>query len=280
MLWNTHLSIAGAAAKSSGVGWLVFHCRHRLVNLQCRLESKIIIAARRRATYMRVHVLQHVAFEGLGHIGKLIDDQGHGLAMTRLYAGESLPDLADLDRLVIMGGPMNIYEDDRFPWLAEERAFIRRAIMAGKSALGICLGAQLLADALGSRVYPGRHKEIGWLPIRVTEAGKISGLWQDLPSSPVVFHWHGDTFDVPAGAIHLARSEGCGSQAFLFENRILGLQFHLESTPDTVRELLIHCGDEVVDGPFIQSRDQIVAAEPSLFAANHHLLESLFSRLD
>ena len=228
---------------------------------------------------MRIHGLQHVAFEGPGHIEQWVADHGHVLTMTRLYAGDSLPDPADFDRLVIMGGPMNIYEDRDYPWLAGERAFLRRVIAAGKSAVGVCLGAQLLADALGSRVYAGRHKEIGWLPIRVTEAGGQSRLFQGLPTEPVVFHWHGDTFDVPKGAVHLAASEGCGSQAFLFENRILGLQFHLESTPDTVREILDHCGDELLGGPFIQSADQIKTADPALFAANNQLLENLINRL-
>ncbi|MGE4559266.1 MAG: type 1 glutamine amidotransferase [Desulfobulbus sp.] len=230
---------------------------------------------------MRIHGLQHVAFEGLGHIGKWIADQGHSLTLTRLYAGESLPDPADFDRLVIMGGPMNIYEDDRYPWLAGERAFIRRAVAGGKSAVGICLGAQLLADALGSKVFSGAHKEIGWLPIRVTEAGRQSKLFRGLPAEPVVFHWHGDTFDVPQGAVHLAESEGCRSQAFLFEDRILGLQFHLESTPETVREILAHCGDELVSGgPYIQSEARMTAVDPARYAAINHLLETLLSRLD
>jgi GMP synthase-like glutamine amidotransferase len=228
---------------------------------------------------VRIHAIQHVAFEGLGHIGTWIIDHGHSLTMTRLYAGESLPDPADFDRLVIMGGPMNIYEDERYPWLAGERRFIRQAIAAGKSAVGICLGAQLLADALGSTVYPGKNKEIGWLPIQVTEAGHQSRLFQGLPAAPLVFHWHGDTFDIPAGAVHLARSEGCESQAFLFDERILGLQFHLESTPETVREMLQHCGDELVSGPFIQSDAQIKGSDPGLFATINHLLQTLLNRL-
>ena len=228
---------------------------------------------------MRIHGLQHVAFEGLGFISKWIVDQGDLLRMTRLYAGETLPCLSDFDRLVIMGGPMNIYEDDSYPWLVQERAFIREAIVAGKSAVGICLGAQLLADALGSPVYRGKNKEIGWLPIEVTEEGGQSDLWAGLPLQPRVFHWHGDTFDIPQGALHLARSEGCPSQAFLYDHRILGLQFHLESTPDTVESMLAHCGDEVVDGPYIQSEEQIRAVDPALFAANQHLLATLLNRL-
>jgi len=228
---------------------------------------------------VRVHGVQHVAFEGLGHIEKWIDEQGHSLSMTRLYAGESLPELADFDRLVIMGGPMNIYEDGRYPWLVEERAFIRRAIAAGKSAVGICLGAQLLADALGSKVYRGANKEIGWLPIQITEVGEKNGFLAGVATAPVVFHWHGDTFDIPKGALHLARSEGCQSQAFLYKNRILGLQFHLESTPETVREILAHCSDELVEGPYIQSEEQIRTAGPALFASMNTLLDILLSRL-
>jgi len=228
---------------------------------------------------VRIHGLQHVAFEGLGFIDKWIADQGHLLHLTRLYAGEALPRLSDFDRLVIMGGPMNIYEDDRYPWLAQERAFIRAAIVAGKSAVGICLGAQLLADALGAPVYRGPNKEIGWLPIEVTREGGQNDLWAGLPLQPRVFHWHGDTFDIPQGALHLARSEGCSSQAFLYDHRILGLQFHLESTPDTVESILAHCGDELVDGPYIQREEQIRAVDPALFAANQHLLATLLNRL-
>ncbi len=228
---------------------------------------------------MRIHALQHVAFEGLGHIEQWIATQGHSLSLSRLYAGEPLPAVDDFDRLVIMGGPMNIYEDDRYAWLAAERDFIRRAIAVGKSAVGICLGAQLLADALGSKVYGGKHKEIGWLPIHVTEAGQNSRLWQGLPTDPVVFHWHGDTFDVPAGAVHLAESEGCVSQAFVVDNRVLGLQFHLESTPQTVAAILGHCGDELVTGQYIQSEAEIRGADPALFAGINHLLETLLNRL-
>ena len=228
---------------------------------------------------MRIHALQHVAFEGLGHIGRWIADRGHSVALTRLYAGDPLPRLADFDLLVIMGGPMNIYEDDRYPWLAAERQLIRQAVDGGKSALGICLGAQLLADALGSQVVAGAHKEIGWWPIRMTEAGYGCGFLEGLPAQPTVFHWHGDTFAVPAGAIHLAASEGCASQAFLYDNRILGLQFHLESTPETVQALLANCRDELVPGRYIQTAAQIGAAEPELFSGINRLLETLLDRL-
>ncbi|WP_394708785.1 type 1 glutamine amidotransferase [uncultured Desulfobulbus sp.] len=228
---------------------------------------------------VRIHAVQHVPFEGLGHIGQWIANQGHSLTLTRLYAGEKLPRPEAFDRLVIMGGPMNIYEDDRYPWLVQERAWIREAINAGKSAVGICLGAQLLADALGSPVVAGREKEIGWWPITLTEEGKTSGFLDGLPERPTVFHWHGDTFALPKGAVHLAESEGCRSQAFLYDNRILGLQFHLESTPATVGEMLTHCGHELVTGKYIQSENQIAAVDPVLFREINRLLETLLTRL-
>lgn len=228
---------------------------------------------------MRIHALQHVDFEGLGHIGRWIADRGHSLTMTRFFAGEKLPGLDQFDRLIIMGGPMNIYEDDRYPWLVEERAFIKKALASGKSAVGICLGAQLLADALGSPVVAGLQKEIGWFPIRLTEAGQRSALLQGVPSELTVFHWHGDTFNIPTGAVHLAVSDGCPSQAFLYDNRILGLQFHLESTPETVEAILAHCSDELIPGQYIQAKSRIDAAGPLHFPAINRLIETLLDRL-
>jgi len=228
---------------------------------------------------LRIHALQHVAFEGLGHIGPWSTARGHQLAITRLYAGEVLPPVHDFDRLIVMGGPMNIYQEDDYPWLRSEKGLIRQAIAAGKSVVGICLGAQLLADALGSPVFAGTEKEIGWLPIQLTEGGKNSGLLTGLPDEPIVFHWHGDTFAIPEGALHLAESQGCRSQAFLYGGRVLGLQFHLESTPETVGQILAHCRDELVQGRYIQTEAEIVAASPECYQQINNLLETLLDRL-
>ena len=228
---------------------------------------------------MRIHALQHVAFEGLGHIGQWIADQSHQLTLTRLYAGEALPRPDAFDRLIIMGGPMNIYEDEQYPWLTGEKALIRAAIDAGKSAVGICLGAQLLADALGSPVFAGQEKEIGWLPITFTAAGKKTALLSGLPDQTTVFHWHGDTFNLPSGAVHLAESAGCRQQAFLYDNRILGLQCHLESTPETVREILSHCQDELVSGRYLQTAAEIAGASPERYQHINNLMATLLTRL-
>ena len=228
---------------------------------------------------MRLHVLQHVPFEGLGHIDSWIRRRGHRLTLSRLYEGAKLPDPEAFDRLVILGGPMNIHEEAAYPWLVEEKALIKAALAAGKSAVGICLGAQLLADGLGSRVYAGSHREIGWFPVRLTAAGQRTALTEGLPAVTTVFHWHGDTFDLPPGAVHLFESEACANQAFLLDNRILGLQFHLESTPETVQQLLIHCRDELIPGPFIQGVAQIADTVPERFARINNLLETLLDRL-
>jgi GMP synthase-like glutamine amidotransferase len=228
---------------------------------------------------LRIHALLHVPFEGLGSIEQWITANGHHLSRTRLFAGEELPRSTAFDRLIIMGGPMNIYEEAQHPWLKAEKRLIREAIAAGKSVVGICLGAQLLADALGAPVFAGPHKEIGWLPITLTKAGKHSDLLRGMPEYMTVFHWHGDTFDIPPGAVHLAESEGCGSQAFLYDNRILGLQFHLESTPETVTQIVAHCRSELIPGTYIQSEADIVSVAPQYFAQNNILLETLLSRL-
>ena len=228
---------------------------------------------------MRLHVLQHVPFEGLGHIDSWIRRRGHRLTLSRLYEGAKLPDPEAFDRLVILGGPLNIHEEAAYPWLVEEKALIKAALAAGKSAVGICLGAQLLADGLGSRVYAGSHREIGWFPVRLTAAGQRTALTEGLPAVTTVFHWHDDTFDLPPGAVHLFESEACANQAFLLDNRILGLQFHLESTPETVQQLLTHCRDELVPGPFIQGVAQIADTLPERFAGINTLLETLLDRL-
>ena len=228
---------------------------------------------------MRLHVLQHVPFEGLGHIDSWIRRRGHRLTLSRLYEGAKLPDPEAFDRLVILGGPMNIHEEAAYPWLVEEKALIKAALAAGKSAVGICLGAQLLADGLGSRVYAGSPREIGWFPVRLTAAGQRTALTEGLPAVTTVFHWHGDTFDLPPGAVHLFESEACANQAFLLDNRILGLQFHLESTPETVQQLLTHCRDELIPGPFIQGVAQIADTVPERFARINNLLETLLDRL-
>ena len=226
---------------------------------------------------MLIHCLQHVPFEGPFGIADWAAARGHELRVTPLYDGVAPPEPADYDWLVIMGGPMGVGDAGRYPWLAAEKDAIRRGIAAGKTLVGVCLGAQLLAEALGARVYRHREREIGWMPIDLTAAGQASPVFGFLPPSLPVFHWHGDTFEPPAGAVHLARSAACEQQAFLYAGRVLGLQCHLESTPESVAGLCAACADELVPGPHVQSAARMLAAAPEDYA---RLQAALFGILD
>lgn len=207
---------------------------------------------------MNIQWLQHVPFEGLGAIEMWAARCGHSLSCTRLFAGDSFADQDTFDMLVIMGGPMGIYDHQEYPWLVAEKAFIRETIEAKKPVLGICLGAQLLADVLGGPVSANVHKEIGWFPVRRT--GSVpQALKGVLPDEQMVFHWHGDTFAIPPGAVHLFTSEGCRNQAFLHTDRVLGLQFHLETTPASAGPLIENCRHELAAGAWIQKEEEIVA---------------------
>lgn len=214
---------------------------------------------------MRIICLQHVPFEGPAAIGAWADHHGYPIEDVPLYKGAPLPPLNAFDRLIVMGGPMGIYDEDRFPWLAEEKRFIRLAIGAGKTVIGVCLGAQLIAAVLGARVYANGQKEIGWFPVELTQAGCDIGIADALLRHFQVFHWHGDTFDLPSGALHLARSAVCENQAFLYRERVLGLQFHVESTPESVRAIVANCADEIVPGPYVQDARRILQATPEDF---------------
>lgn len=227
---------------------------------------------------MNIHFLQHVPFEGLASIRGWIERGGHQVSCTRLYAGDSLPRPDSLDLLIVMGGPMGVHDIDEYPWLRAEKDFLRAVIKTGKRVLGICLGAQLIADVLGARVYPNGQKEIGWFPVMRCDAAAESPLGQLLPASFEAFHWHGDTFDIPPGAVHLAQSTVCRHQAYAIGDRILGLQFHLETTPESAQELIEHASDELVDAPTIQTPGQMLA-EPVRYAELNRLMVILLDGL-
>jgi GMP synthase (glutamine-hydrolysing) len=187
----------------------------------------------------RALAIRHVAFEDLGTIGGVLEARGY--QTTYLDAGVadlSQVELAESDLVVILGGPIGAYEETRYPFLRHEMLLIERALKQRSRVLGICLGAQLLASALGARVYPGRQKEIGIGPISLTPEGH-SGCLGKLAPDPRVLHWHGDTFDLPAGAIRLASTEITPNQAFAYGGSTLGLQFHIEAEPAGIERWLI-----------------------------------------
>ena len=216
-------------------------------------------------------------FEGLGAIEKWAGKMGHTLSSTRLFAGDPLPQNDQFGMLVVMGGPMGIYDEQEYPWLIAEKSFIRATIEAGRPVLGICLGAQLIADVLGARVSANTQKEIGWFPVTSTDAVP-DGLTGILPEKQTVFHWHGDTFDLPADAIHLYSSNACRNQAFLFKDRVLGLQFHLETTLESAMSLMQNCRNELVPGPWIQSEQEILEGIKK-FAGINETMDSILEYL-
>jgi GMP synthase-like glutamine amidotransferase len=226
---------------------------------------------------MRAHCLQHVPFEGPGSIEPWLAAAGYELTRTPLYASADLPAAKAVDFLVVMGGPMSVNDEDQFPWLAPEKRFIREVIESGKPVLGVCLGAQLIAAAMGAGVFRNPVKEIGWFPVRAVAAG--GGSVFAFPPSATVFHWHGETFDLPPGAVRLAESEGCANQAFQLGRSTIGLQFHLETTPESARELIAHCCAELVPARYIQAEEEILAADPDRYAAINRLMGDLLGYL-
>ena len=228
---------------------------------------------------MRIHWFQHVPFEGLGAIEGWLLAHGHTLTCTRFYAGETPPAGVDgFDWLIVMGGPMNIYQYRDYPWLKSEKRVIREAVAGNKRVLGVCLGAQLIADALGGKVYQNAEREIGWFPITAVPEGAASPFV--FPAEMTVFHWHGDTFSLPPGGVWLARSEGCENQAFAVGSRVVGLQFHLEMKPDDVSRIAKECPDELVPARYVQTADAIIARASSEGEGTAALLERLLGLLE
>jgi GMP synthase (glutamine-hydrolysing) len=227
---------------------------------------------------MRINCFQHAPFEGPAAFEHWAAVRGHTLRTTKLYENDPLPDLESFDFLLIMGGPMNIDEEALYPWLLEEKRFIHNAIRSGKTVIGVCLGAQLIADLLDGKVYKGEHKEIGWFPITFSQAARASKIFGFLPEQITVFHWHGDTFTLPPQAAHIAESEGCRQQAFLYNDRVLGLQFHLEMTEESLQQMVQNGENELIDGRYIQHAEEIRAARDHLQVI-HNALFGILDRL-
>jgi GMP synthase (glutamine-hydrolysing) len=221
---------------------------------------------------MRVHVLQHAAYEGPGEIAVWAEKRGHTVKVSHLYRGDALPALAAFDALVIMGGEMNIYQYRDWPWLQAESEFIQAALQHGKPAVGICLGAQFLADALGSRVVQNSVHELGWFPVTWTAASRER--FPQLPSASTVLHWHGDRFGLPPGATRLAASEGCAEQGFVVPGKALGLQFHMEVDPALVK-LYVDSQGSWPAGKYVQVPAQILVEAGKHCEANRSLLHGM-----
>ncbi|MES9992097.1 MAG: gamma-glutamyl-gamma-aminobutyrate hydrolase family protein [Candidatus Thiodiazotropha sp.] len=226
---------------------------------------------------MRAHFLQHVAFEGLGSIEDWLRQSGYEISSTRFFQSHTLPNIEDIDLLIVMGGPMSVNDEDLYPWLKEEKPFIKSVIDAEKPTLGICLGAQLIAASLGSKIYPNSEKEIGWFPIRGVESEDDS-LFR-FPQEVTVFHWHGETFDLPSGATRIGKSAGCKNQAFQIGRKVMGLQFHLETTPSSAKAIVENCRDELIDGNYIQTEEEILTTAQESYRTVNGLMTQILQYL-
>jgi GMP synthase-like glutamine amidotransferase len=219
-----------------------------------------------------VLVFRHSPSDGLGLIGNALDANSISYDYADLYAPASAaPPLNEADALILMGGSMSA--NDGLPFISCEIEYIRDAVRRGKPVLGVCLGAQLIAKALGARVYANSVREIGWAPVNFTDAALRDSLFTGMAQAEVIFHWHAETFDLPAGAALLASSAACRNQAFRVGDRIYGLQFHLEVTPGVIVEWCHE--DEACAG----ARDTRQPIDPHAHAARtRELAEAIFGR--
>lgn len=224
----------------------------------------------------RVQVLQHVAFEDPGAITPWLEQRGHQIRTTHLYRGDFLPAVSDVDWLIIMGGPMGVHDEAELPWLGAEKAFIRACIDNGKTVLGICLGAQLIANVMAAEVRRNAETEIGWFPVSAVGSHPLARLFSD---SPIVFHWHGDTFAIPTNAEHLCRSTACENQAFLLGEKVLGLQFHLETTARGLADLCADCDQNPGTGKWIQTPAEM-SSDPTRFHSTQPILMAILVYLE
>ena len=229
---------------------------------------------------MRWHCLQHLPDEGPGHAADWLAAHGHTLGYTRFFKPDPvLPALENFDGLLVLGGAMSVYDDEAFPWLRDEKAFLRGAVRAGKVTLAICLGAQLLAQALGGEVRPNPAPEIGFWTVRFSAKALAHPLLRGWPEKAAVLHWHADTFTVPPGALRVGMSAGCAAQGFVWGDGLIGLQFHPEMTVDMVEQLMGFEGHETApEQEFVQTAAQIRARLKSVWKGRK-LLEVLLTNL-
>ena len=242
---------------------------------------------------LRIHALYHVDFEKLGYIEQWASNNGHSITTTRFYENDKLPDLNSFDWLIIMGGPMGIYEEASHPWLIDEKKFIKNSIEAGKTVIGVCLGAQLIADCLGAKVEPSGVKEIGWMPIELTEQGKAHPILQQLPKEAFnVFHWHGDGFDRPKGSVPIATSQFWDNQGFIYQSEkhkqlntwVMGWQCHFEVTPKSMIDMVAEGGDYIRESithhpDSVQTPKQILALGEQYIEDNNAWLSLMLDNM-
>lgn len=221
---------------------------------------------------MKIHCLQHVSFEGPSYIEQWAKTHNYNISKTKLYNNETLPEISSFDLLVVMGGPMSVSDEDKYSWMKKEKEFIKEVIKADKYILGICLGAQLLAEALEVSVHKNNEKEIGWFKVKKQNHDKVNELFEN---DFIAFHWHGETFDIPQGAIAIASSEACKNQGFIYNEKVYAFQFHLESTEKSVELMLENCANDLTDDKYVQTIEEIIKGKMFIKKINENMCKVL-----
>ncbi|SFM83378.1 type 1 glutamine amidotransferase [Methanolobus profundi] len=220
---------------------------------------------------MKIHCLVHLEFETLGNIKEWACNNGHSISVTMPYMNSNYPHPDEFDLLVIMGGLMSVYQEDEYPWLIEEKEFVKNVIESGKSVYGICFGAQMLSEILGGQVSQNMYREIGWHIIQTLDAFREDDSLFNMPPELTVFQWHGDTFTLPKGARRLFESEACPEQGFIYRDNVLAVQFHPETDESCVDSLVTECASDLVKGRYIQS-EQEIRGRDDLLASSSDLM--------
>lgn len=242
---------------------------------------------------LRIHALFHTDYAELTYIKQWAHSHHHSINVSRSYNDEPLPAQDSFDWLIVMGGPMSVHDEGKHPWLIAEKRLIKQSIDAGKTVIGVCLGAQLIAHCLGARVQPSGVKEIGWLPIQLTPEGRAHPLLQDLPKQNfTVFHFHGDGFDCPQGAISIATSKAWANQGFIYQTPlhkalgtwIMGWQCHFEVTKESLAKMVVNGNDAIQNGLIdypntVQSADEIITLGDKYIAENNARLAAMLNRI-
>ena len=242
---------------------------------------------------LRIHALFHTDYEDLSFIKHWANNHQHTITYTRSYNQDALPTPDSFDWLIVMGGPMSVHDEDNYPWLIDEKRLIKQSMDGGKTVIGVCLGAQLIAHCLGASVEPAGVKEIGWLSIQLSKDAQAHLLLQDLPKQPFsVFHWHGDGFEDPQGSIPLATSEAWPNQGFLYQmpqqkalgTWVMAWQCHFEVTKESI-VMMVANGDNAIqkgllDYPkTVQSPNEIIALGDKYITDNNARLAAMLNRM-
>lgn len=239
-------------------------------------HKDVFIYQRRKP--MRAFIIQHVDFEGPGYLLTWLQKNNAQIEIIYIAKPDySFPTIKDIDLLIILGGPMSVNDEQEYPWLTHEKNFIRQAIHAQVPILGICLGAQLIANSVGGKVYSNNQQEIGWFPVQGIVSPDPTKMV--FPEQFITFHWHGERFDIPEDATLLAKSQACPNQAFQLDRRVIGLQFHPEITLENIQNLIKIDSANLKPAPFVQSAETMLSASNEYYKSNHDIIDQVLSYL-